>query len=66
MGYLILQPKFINIWHKNLQRMDPGMINESRKLMAKIKDGRTDLGKKDGKTKDRVERWRKNVGYLTG
>ena len=47
--------------------MDPGMMNESRKLMAKIKDGlgltgRTDLGKKDGKTKDRVEGWRKNVG----
>ena len=41
-------------------------MNESRKLMAKIKDGRNDLGKKDGKTKDRVEGWRKNVGQLTG
>ena len=45
--------------------MDPGMMNESRKLMAKIKDGRTDLGKNDGKTKDRVEGWRKNIHLLT-
>lgn len=46
--------------------MDPGMMNETRKLVTKLKDQREDLGKKDGKTKDRVEGWRKNVGALTG
>ena len=42
------------------------MMNETRKLVTKLKDQREDLGKKDGKTKDRVEGWRKNVGALTG
>ena len=46
--------------------MDPGMMNETRKLVTKLKDQRGHLGKKDGKTKDRVEGWRKNVGSLTG
>ena len=45
--------------------MDPSMMNDTRKLLGKIKQGREDLKKTDGKTKERVEGWRKNVHALT-
>lgn len=41
------------------------MMNDTRKLLGKIKQGRDDLPKTDGKTKERVEGWRKNVHSLT-
>ena len=41
-------------------------MNDTRKLLSKIKQSRDDLPKTDGKTKERVEGWRKNVHSLTG
>jgi len=46
--------------------MDIGVMSDTRKLLGKIKYTREELGKKDGKTKDRVETWRKNIHNLTG
>ena len=40
-------------------------MNDTRKIMGKIRAQRDDLEKKDGKTKDRVETWRKNIHSLT-
>ena len=45
--------------------MDNGTMNDTRKLIGKIQGVREDLPKKDGKTKDRVENWRKNIHGLT-
>lgn len=36
-------------------------MSDTRKVLGKIKYTREELGKKDGKTKDRVETWRKNI-----
>jgi hypothetical protein len=44
--------------------MELGVMNDTRKLMGKIDQQRTQLGLKDGNTKDRVEGWRKNIGSL--
>ena len=40
-------------------------MNDTRKIVTKIRQERGDLSKKDGKTKDRVEGWRKNINNLT-
>ena len=41
-------------------------MNETRKKVTKLSHERKDLGiKGDGKTKDRVEGWRKNISNLT-
>ena len=45
--------------------MDLGVMNDTRKIVTKIKQQRDDLKQKDGKTKDRVEGWRKNIHALT-
>ena len=41
--------------------MDMGTMNGTRKIVNKIDQGRKELGKTDGKTKERVEGWRKNI-----
>ena len=40
-------------------------MNDTRKIVGKIRQQREDLPLKDGKTKDRVEGWRKNIHALT-
>ena len=45
--------------------MEPGHMNETRKLLSKFKQGRDDLNKVDGKTKQRVEDWNKNLKTLS-
>lgn len=45
--------------------MEASAINATRQILTKFKKGRVDLDKKDGKTKDRVEGWRKNLHALT-
>ena len=40
-------------------------MNGTRKIIGKIDQGRKELGQADGKTKDRVEGWRKNIQTLT-
>ena len=43
------------------KNMDMGTMNGTRKIINKIDQGRKELGAPDGKTKDRVEGWRKNI-----
>lgn len=45
--------------------MDMGAMNGTRKIINKIDQGRKDLKETDGKTKDRVEGWRKNIHAFT-
>jgi hypothetical protein len=45
--------------------MEVGTMNDTRKIVGKIRQQREDLPLKDGKTKDRVEGWRKNIHALT-
>ena len=45
--------------------MEVGIMNDTRKIVGKIRQQREDLPLKDGKTKDRVEGWRKNIHALT-
>ena len=45
--------------------MDLGIMNDTRKKITLLKQQRENLGKPDGKTKDRVEGWRKNISNLT-
>eukprot|EP00347_Sterkiella_histriomuscorum_P013878 403363022 len=40
-------------------------MNTTRNLMNKFKQGRVELSRADGQTKDRVEVWRKNLHGLT-
>lgn len=40
-------------------------MNGTRKIISKIDLSRKELGSADGKTKDRVEGWRKNIHLLT-
>jgi hypothetical protein len=40
-------------------------MNGTRKIISKIDQSRKELSSADGKTKDRVEGWRKNIHLLT-
>ena len=40
-------------------------MNETRKILNKFKQGREDLKKVDGSTKQRVEDWNKNLKVLS-
>ena len=45
--------------------MEQNVMNSTKMTLNKFKQGRGDLKKEDGQTKDRVEVWRKNLYTLT-